>query len=149
LKNTAANLAKFIAPKKDPPAVSPAPVSTQAASAVGFDPSKLDPKQNARLTLDSSDMPAGLEFTVEMNGHVYSRNVQGANADLYVPPGMQQLSVTATNKSVTKNSNTVSADFKPKKHYTLHVELHLQGQPASAGMPNGLYNESQIVVILK
>lgn len=149
LKNTAANFAKFIAPKKDSSAISPAPVSTPAASALGFDPSKLDPKQNARLTLDSSDMPAGLQFTVEMNGRVYSRNVQGANADLYVPPGMQQFSVTATDKSVTKSSNTASADFKAKKHYTLHVELHLQGQPASAGMPNGLYNESQIVIVLK
>jgi len=149
LKNTAANLAKFIAPKKDSPAISPAPGSTPAASALGFDPSKLDPKQNARLTLDSSDMPAGLQFTVEMDGRAYSRNVQGANTDLYVPPGMQQFSVTATSKSVTKSSNTVSTDFKAKKHYTLHVELHLQGQPASAGMPNGLYNESQIVAILK
>jgi len=50
---------------------------------------------------------------------------------------------------VTKTSNAVSLDFQPKKRYTLRVELHIQGKPASAGRPDGLYPDSQIVVSLK
>ena len=149
VKNAAANPARAAAPKKDLPAAVSAPAATPAVPALGFDPSKLDPKQNARLTLDSSDMPAGLAFTIEMNGRVFTHNTHGDNVNLYVPPGTQQFSASASSGSVTKSSNTVGADFKAKKHYTLHVELHLQGRPASAGMPNGLYSDSQIVVVLK
>jgi len=141
-KKAATNLAKMIAPKKDSLAASP-------ASALGFDPSKLDPKKTVRLSLDSSDMPAGLQFTVMMNGKLYSRNTHGEKVDLYVPPGPQQLLVTAGSGFGKKNSNTVSTDFQAKKHYTLRVELHLQGQPASAGMPDKLYDDSQIVIALK
>lgn len=139
-QKAASNLAKLVAPKKD---------ATAAAPVAGLDSSKLDPKLNARLTLDASDMPAGLQFTIEMNGHAYSRNTHGANVDLYVPPGKQQLVVTAGAGMNIKSSNTVSTDFQAKKHYTLRVELHVQGQPASAGMPDKLYDDSQIVISLK
>jgi serine/threonine-protein kinase len=139
-QKAAANLAKMVAPKTS---------SASSVAVAGVDPTKLDPKLNARLTLDSSDMPAGLQFTIEMNGKVYSRNTHGANVDLYVPPGKQQLIVTAGSALNIKSSNTVSTDFQAKKHYTLRVELHVQGQPASAGMPDKLYDDSQIVISLK
>jgi hypothetical protein len=129
--------------------VAPKTSSASSVAVAGVDPTKLDPKLNARLTLDSSDMPAGLQFTIEMNGKVYSRNTHGANVDLYVPPGKQQLIVTAGSALNIKSSNTVSTDFQAKKHYTLRVELHVQGQPASAGMPDKLYDDSQIVISLK
>jgi len=44
----------------------------------------------------------------------------------------------------------VSAEFKAKKKKTLKIELRTQGQKdAAAGMPAGVYADSQIVVTLK
>ncbi len=141
-KNAAAKISNAFQPKA-------AAGDASIAAGLGFDPSKLDPKENARLTLDSSDMPAGVQFIVEMNGKVYSRGTHGPDVELYVPPGTQKFSVNANSKSIYKDSNTVSTNFKAGKHYTLRVELHVQDQPASAGMPQALYSDSQIVVGLK
>ena len=57
--------------------------------------------------------------------------------------------VTAKSGSVVKTSNAVSADFKAKKRNTMRVELRTQGMSASAGMPQGLYADTQLVLILK
>ena len=116
---------------------------------LGFDPMTLDPKQNARLKIDASGMPRGLDFTVEMNGRVYSRNSGAIGQDSFVPPGVQEFRVSAKSGAVQQTSNTVSADFLQKKKHTLKVELRLKGQSANAGMPQGLYPDSQIVVTLK
>ena len=126
--------------------------STPAApkiEALGFDPMTLDPKQNAKLKIDAGGMPRGLDFTVEMNGKVYSHNSGGIGQDSFVPPGVQEFRVSAKSGAVQQTSNTVSADFLQKKKHTLKVELRLKGQPTSAGMPQGLYPDSQIVVTLK
>ena len=109
----------------------------------------LDPKQNAKLKIDAGGMPRGLDFTVEMNGKVYSHNSGGIGQDSFVPPGVQEFRVSAKSGAVQQTSNTVSADFLQKKKHTLKVELRLKGQPTSAGMPQGLYPDSQIVVTLK
>ncbi len=109
----------------------------------------LDPKQNARLKIDASGMPRGLDFTVEMNGKVYSRNSGAIGQDSFVPPGVQEFRVSAKSGAVQQTSNTVSADFLQKKKHTLKVELRMKGQSASAGMPQGLYPDSQIVLTLK
>jgi hypothetical protein len=109
----------------------------------------LDPKQNAKLKIDAGGMPRGLDFTVEMNGRVYSRNSGGIGQDSFVPPGVQEFRVSAKSGAVQQTSNTVSADFLQKKKHTLKVELRLKGQPTSAGIPQGLYPDSQIVVTLK
>lgn len=114
-----------------------------------FDPMTLDPKQNAKLKIDAGGMPRGLDFTVEMNGRVYSRNSGGTGQDSFVPPGVQEFRVSAKSGAVQQTSNTVSADFIQKKKHTLKVELRLKGQSASAGMPQDLYPDSQIVVTLK
>ena len=116
---------------------------------LGFDPMTLDPKQNARLKIDASGMPRGLDFTVEMNGRVYSHNSGAIGQDSFVPPGVQEFRVSAKSGAVQQTSNTVSADFLQKKKHTLKVELRLKGQSANAGMPQGLYPDSQIVVTLK
>jgi hypothetical protein len=116
---------------------------------LGFDPMTLDPKQNARLKIDASGMPRGLDFTVEMNGRVYSHNSGAIGQDSFVPPGVQEFRVSAKSGAVQQTSNTVSADFLQKKKHTLKVELRLKGQSANAGMPQGLYPDSQIVLTLK
>ena len=141
-QKAASNLAKMMGPKKDSSAA-------DSVAVAGSDATKLDPKLNARVTVDTSDMPVGLQFAILMNGKTYSRNTHGANVDLYVPPGKQQLVVTAGSGFSGKSSNTVSTDFQAKKRYTLRVELHIQGQPASAGMPDRLYEDSEIVIALK
>ncbi|MBZ5642145.1 MAG: protein kinase [Acidobacteriia bacterium] len=120
---------------------------------VDFDPKALDPKQNAKLKIDAGHMPAGLEFTLEMNGKIYLQKSGAAafaqNGDLFVPPGVQEFRVRARSGAVEKTSNTVSAEFKAKKKSTLKIELRMNGSREGSGMPQGLYEDSQIVVTLK
>jgi tRNA A-37 threonylcarbamoyl transferase component Bud32 len=116
--------------------------------ALGFDPMTLDPKQNARLKIDAGGMPRGLDFTVEMNGRVYSHNSGGNGQESFVPPGIHEFRVSAKSGAVQQISNTVSAEFLPKKKLTLKVELRMVGKPVSAGTPQGLYSDTQIVIEL-
>ena len=154
-KKPESNLA---APEKAPPpkAKAPAPkaeAATPEPAALDFNPKSLDPKANARLKIDAVQMPAGLDFTVEMNGKLYLRRSAEGNKtefdDLYVPPGVQEFRVTAESGSVRKSSNTVSMEFMAKKRHTLKVELRTQGTPTGAGVPQGLYADTQIVLTLK
>ena len=89
---------------------------------VDFDPKALDPKENAKLKIDASQMPANLDFSIEMNGKIYfQRSIAGNKAeydDLFVPPGVQEFRVIATKNGVEKTSNTVSTEFKAKKKKT-------------------------------
>jgi hypothetical protein len=130
-----------------------APVTAPEPAALGFDPKALDPKQNAKLKIDSKQMPAGVDFTVELNGKLYFRKTSaGSDApddELFVPPGVQEFRVTARSGSIKKASNTVSAEFKAKKRVTLKIELRTQGASADAGVPQGVYPDAQIVVALK
>lgn len=139
--------------KTVPPARPSAVPSVPIAPALGFDPKALDPKANARLRIDAGHMPAGLDFTIEMNGKAYLRSSAEGNKteylNFFVPPGVQEFRVTARNGVLQKSSNTVSAEFKAKKKNTLTVELRTQGQSADAGVPQGLYPDSQIVLSLK
>jgi hypothetical protein len=120
---------------------------------VDFDPKTLDPKENAKIKIDASQMPANLDFSIQMNGKVYfQRSIAGNKAeydDLFVPPGVQEFRVVVQKNGVEKSSNTVSMEFKAKKKKTLKVELRTQGQSGSAGMPSDLYADSQLVVTLK
>lgn len=120
---------------------------------VEFDPNTLNPKENARLKIDAKQMPANLDFTIEMNGKIYFRRSKvGDKAeyeDLFVPPGAQEFRVTARSGEVQKASNIASTEFKAKKKKTLKIELRTQGKPAVAGMPQELYPDSQLVVTLK
>jgi predicted Ser/Thr protein kinase len=120
---------------------------------LGFDPKTLDPKQNARLKIDSKQMPAGVDFTVELNGKLYfhktSAGSDAADDELFVPPGVQEFRVTAKSGSIKKASNTVSAEFKAKKKSTLKIELRTQGAAPDSGVPQGIYPDTQIVVTLK
>lgn len=119
-------------------------------AAVDFDPKTLDSKTNARIKIDSKHMPAGLDFTIEMNGKRYLQATGAGSStpdvELYVPPGVQEFRVTAKSGTVRKASNTVSAEFKAKKKLTLKIELRT---PGSSGTPQGLYPDSQLVVALK
>jgi len=66
-----------------------------------------------------------------------------------VPPSVTEFRVIAGEGSNRKTSNIVSAEFKAKKKKTLRIELRTQGQKSNAGMPAGVYPDSQIVVALK
>ena len=138
-------------PSVEAPAVPSADASLADQSA--FDPRSLDPQKNAKLNIDSEQMPTGLDFTVEMNGKIYFHgSAEGSNAkyeNLYVPPGVQEFRVTARSSDVQKASNIVSAEFNAKKRKTLKVELRLQDQSEGKGVPQGLYPNSQIVLTLK
>jgi hypothetical protein len=110
---------------------------------VDFDPKSLDPKENAKLTIDAEKMPAGWDFTVEMNGKIYFQgSAEGNKAkyeNLYVPPGAQEFHVTARKADVQRGSNTARTEFIAKKRKTLKIELRSQGQGPNA----------QIVLTLK
>ena len=128
------------------------PVPEQPA-VVDFNPRALDPKGNGRLKIEADQMPANLDFAVEMNGKVYLQRSADGNKtqfdNLYVPPGVQEFRVTATSGGVQKTSNTVSTEFQAKKRHTLKIELRSRGIAGGAGMPQGLYSDTQIVVTLK
>ncbi len=135
----------------------PAPAKVEAPppepAAVDFNPKSLDPKANARLKIDAGQMPATLDFRVEMNGKTYLRRSAEGNKsefdDLYVPPGVQEFRVTVESGPLKKVSNTVSIEFKAKKKHTLKIELRTQGSVRSAGVPQGLYDDTQVVLTLK
>jgi eukaryotic-like serine/threonine-protein kinase len=132
----------------------PAKVSAEPQpAALDFDPKTLDPKLNAKLKIDSKQMPAGVDFTVELNGKLYFHKTSaGSDApddELLVPPGVQEFRVTAKSGSIKKASNTVSAEFKAKKRITLKIELRTQGASPDAGVPQGIYPDTQIVATLK
>jgi serine/threonine protein kinase len=135
------------------PAAAPSPktaMSDSAPAAVDFDPKTLDPKQNARLRIDTEQMPPGLSFAVEMNGKIFLQHAPGRDVqaqDLFVPPGVQEFRVVAKSATVQKNSNTVSKDFMARKRNTLKIELRTQG--ISQGVPQGLYPDTQVVLTLK
>jgi serine/threonine-protein kinase len=139
----------------EPAAADPAPppVAAAAPSALDFDPKALDRRENARLEIDAKQMPPGLSFTVEMNGKVYLQKSgpepYKEDGAMYVPPGVQEFRVTAREGDVVKASNTVSAEFRANRRHLLTVQLRLQGMPAAAGMPHGLYSNSQLVLSLK
>jgi serine/threonine protein kinase len=145
------------AEKATPPKVgTPAPnaeAATPEPAALDFNPKALDPKANAKLKIEADQMPANLDFTVEMNGKLYlRRSAEGSKTefdDLYVPPGVQEFRVTAGSGSVHKSSNTVSTEFMAKKRHTLKIELRTQGTATGAGVPQGLYADTQIVLTLK
>jgi hypothetical protein len=88
-----------------------------------------------------------------MNGKIYlRRSAEGSKSefdDLYVPPGVQEFRATAESGSVRKSSNTVSTEFVAKKRHTLKIELRTQGTPTRAGVPQGLYADTLIVLTLK
>jgi hypothetical protein len=144
-KKAEAKAAPVAPPKAAPKSAETAPVD--------FDPRALNAKENSRLILDASRTPANLDFTIEMNGKIYFRRSAAGDKpeydDYLVPPGLQEFHATAHSGDVHKASNTVSAEFIAKKKKTLKIELRLQGKDASAGMPQGLYPDSQLVLTLK
>ncbi len=132
------------------------PEAVAAASelpALDFNPTSLDPKTNAKLKIEADRIPATVDFIVEMNGKRYlQRSAEGNKSefdDLYVPPGVQEFRVTALSGTMRKSSNTVSIEFKAKKKHTLRIEMRTQGSPTSAGTPQGIYADTQIVLSLK
>ena len=147
-QNQEAKAAPVNAPQ--PPKVK---VPPHELAALDFNPKSLDSKTNARLKIEANEIPANVDFTVELNGKLYlRRSAEGNKAefdDWYVPPGIHEFRVTAMSNGVQKVSNTVSTEFMPKKRHTLKIELRTQGRPPGSGVPQGLYPDTQIVLTLK
>ena len=142
------------APQQAGPATPP-PTAAAAAlprmAPVAFNPKTLDPKQNTRLKLDVSHMPAGMAFEIEMNGKLLLKSAAGNKADydtLVVPPGVHEFRVMVGSGSTEKTSNTVSAEFVAKKRMDLKIEVRLQHNGAAAGSA-GLGAASQVLATLK
>jgi serine/threonine protein kinase len=134
----------------------PAPIAAAApashsASIPAFDPRKLDPNTNAKLKIDLNRLPAGVPYTVEMNGKVYLRAITGEDAvldNLFVPPGVQEFRVTMRSGGQQRVSNIVSEDFKAKKRKTLKIEL--LGQPSvPASFAEPLSSSAKVFLSLK
>lgn len=126
---------------------SPAPIKP-VPTAVDFNPKTLDGKQNTRLKLDMSKVPAAFPFSVQMDGKLYYRGTAGNKADfdtLFAPPGVHELRITVGTGSNAKTSNTVSGDFAAKKRMSLKIEL--RPSPASPG--GTLDPATQVVATLK
>ncbi|HEY6273941.1 MAG TPA: protein kinase [Terriglobales bacterium] len=153
--------AKNAGPTPKAAAASPAPRASAALATpavpqppvLDFDPKTLDPKLNAKMRIDSKHMPAGVDYTVEMNGKLYQRKTSaGGDApddELFVPPGVQEFRVTVRSGAVQKSSNTVSTEFKAKKKLTLKIELRTQGAAPDSGIPQAVYQDTQVVLTLK
>jgi serine/threonine-protein kinase len=132
-----------------PPAVLPAPLAQTPS--VAFDPKTLDPKQNTRLKLELDHFPAGLAFTIAMNGKTYFKGSAGDKAEyesLFVPPGVHEFRVTVRGGGVQKASNIVSAEFLANKRMVLKVELRTPANSSSGNSP-ALDPAAQIVASLK
>ena len=132
-----------------PPAALPAPLAQTPS--VAFDPKTLDPRKNTRLKLELDHFPAGLAFTIAMNGKTYFKGSAGDKAEyenLLVPPGVHEFRVTVRGGGVQKASNIVSAEFLANKRMVLKVEL----RPPPKGSPGAspaLDSAAQIVASLK
>jgi serine/threonine-protein kinase len=132
-----------------PPAALPA-LLAQTPS-VAFDPKTLDPRQNTRLKLELDHFPAGLAFTIAMNGKTYFKGSAGDKAEydnLFVPPGVHEFRVTVRGGGVQKASNIVSAEFLANKRMVLKVELRPPVNGSSGASP-ALDPAAQIVASLK
>ena len=112
-----------------PPAALPAPLAQTPS--VAFDPKALDPKQNTRLKLELDHFPAGMAFTIAMNGKTYFKGSAGDKAqyeNLFVPPGVHEFRVTVHGGGVLKASNIVSAEFLANKRMVLKSWTLKSGQ---------------------
>jgi serine/threonine-protein kinase len=131
-------------------AETPAPAVPPPATAVVFDPKKLDPEQNAPLKIDLSHFPPSLAITIEMDGKTYYKGTAGNKADynnLFVPPGVHEFRLLAGIAGEQKASNTVSTEFVAMKRKTLKVEYRQQ----SGGAAGASQSETavQLVATLK
>ena len=156
------NVASATAPQPVPQPVSqpapqpaaqpaPAPAPSSQSAAVGFDPLKLDPKQNTRLKIDMEGLPPSASFVVDMDGKTYFKGsilTASTYNNLYVPPGVHEFYVSVSAGSLQKKSKIVSAEFIAKKRMTLKVELRTQAS-GTAPVPPVLDANSTVVATLK
>jgi hypothetical protein len=127
------------------------PVAQPRIPSVSFDPFKLDPETNSRLKIDPSKFPAGLTFTVFMDGQtLYTGNTSNrADFDKFViPPGVHQMQLTVSSGNVSLTSNIVSTEFVVKKHLTFKVEFRVANTPPQSNAP-ALDPNTQLIAKLK
>jgi hypothetical protein len=121
---------------------------------VDFDPLTLNPNENAQLRVDLQRIPPNVELTLIMNDKVFIRR-SGAefeknNDDMYLPPGVHEFRVRASNGPLLKISNTVSTDFQAKKRKTLRIELRFPpGLRGTSPTPLQIAEAAQVFVTLR
>jgi hypothetical protein len=135
-----------VVPTPEPP--KPAPPAR-----IDFDPKAMDPNANEKLKIDASHFPVNVDFTLEMDGKIYfergAAKTQMTFEDLFVPPGIHEFRARAGTGENRKTSNIVSMEFKAKKKKTLAIELRGTGAGEKIGMPQQVYSDSQLVLMLK
>ena len=135
------------------PAPAPEPPKPAPPAKVDFDPKVMDSNANGKLRMDASHFPQNVDFTVEMDGKIYfergAAKTQTKFEDYFVPPGIHEFRVLAGTGENRKRSNTVSMEFVPKKRKTLQIELRGKGIGDKSAVPQDVYADSQLVVILK
>lgn len=134
------------------PAPQPEPVKpSNAGGALGFDPLKLDGKQNAHIKVDLNHFGPGVSFALYMNDKLYYKGTYDVHPDmdkLMVPPGVQHFRVEVSCNGVVKNSNVVSAEFVAKKRVNLKVEIRPPDKP-TAGANAALDPAAQVIATMK
>jgi hypothetical protein len=134
------------------PVLQPEPVKqVSAASGLGFDPLKLDAKQNTHLKVDLEHFNPGVSFVLYMNDKLYYKGTYDAHPEmdkLMVPPGVQHFRVEVSCNGVVKNSNVVSAEFVAKKRVNLKVEIRPPEKP-TAGANAALDPAAQVIATMK
>lgn len=141
------------APVVATPAPAPEPPKPAPPAKVDFDPKAIDSNANGKLRMDASHFPINVDFTVEMDGKIYFERGQAKTEtrfeDYFVPPGVHEFRVVAGTGENRKSSNIVSMEFVPKKRKTLQIELRSKGMGEKSAVPQDVYADSQIVVVLK
>ena len=151
----------------NPPAARTAPAAIAAAPAVrstgaaprgpatvDFDPTTLNPDENARLRVDLQRIPPNVELALFMNGKLFIRRTAAEfeknDDDMYLPPGVHEFRVRASNGPLLKISNIVSTDFQAKKRKTLRIELRFPpGLRGTSPTPQQIAEAAQVFVSLR
>ncbi len=134
-----------------PAAAQPTALNQPKLSPVAFNPKTLDPKNNTKLKIDLSHFPAGLGFTVEMDGKLYYKGAAGDKSEygnMYVPPGQHTFRVTVSGGKIQTPSNPVTAQFVAKKRMALKVELKRKSNGSTVTSPT-FDSETQVIATLK
>ena len=129
---TQANQAQPSAPPAPtPPKTNSSDTAAQPQPAPGGGAPATAPTEVAKLHIDDGRVPLGASFIVMMDGKVFfQRKALGEHEsdptrdDLSVPPGDHEFRVITSQGGIhVGDSNTVRANFQPKKKLLLHIDV--------------------------
>jgi hypothetical protein len=122
--------------------------------AVNFDPTKLNPNENARLRVDIQRLPPNVELALVMDGKLFIRRsaaeFEKNGDDMYLPAGVHEFRVRARNGQLLRISNIVSSDFEVKKRKTLRIELRVPpGLRGTSPTPQQIMAATSVFITLR